>query len=71
MLCRNLLIYFNTDYQDTLFAKLHHALAPNGILILGDAEAPTLKYQHSFSRIMEFGPIYRKKQEKPHDIQRS
>lgn len=64
VLCRNLLIYFNTDYQDTLFAKLHHALAPNGILILGEAEAPTLKYRHYFSRITDFGPIYRKKQEK-------
>ena len=64
VLCRNLLIYFNTDYQDTLFAKLHHALAPNGILILGEAEAPTLKYQRYFNRITDFGPIYRKKQEK-------
>jgi chemotaxis methyl-accepting protein methylase len=64
VLCRNLLIYFNTGYQDILFAKLHHSLAPNGILILGEAEAPTLKYQHSFSRITDFGPIYRKKQKK-------
>jgi chemotaxis methyl-accepting protein methylase len=64
VLCRNLLIYFNTDYQDTLFAKLHHSLSPKGILVLGEAEAPTPKYQHSFIRMGEFGPIYRKKQEK-------
>ncbi|PKL38233.1 MAG: chemotaxis protein CheR [Candidatus Riflebacteria bacterium HGW-Riflebacteria-1] len=63
ILCRNLLIYFNTDYQKTIFTKLHHALAQNGILILGQAEAPGPKHQHFFSRIIDFSPIYRKRQE--------
>ena len=42
VLCRNLLIYFNTEYQETIFEKLYHSLAKNGILILGEAEAPVM-----------------------------
>lgn len=61
VLCRNLLIYFNPDYQETIFEKLYHALAKNGILILGEAEAPTTKYQRHFSRVFDFSPIYRKR----------
>ncbi len=58
VLCRNLLIYFNTLYQETIFAKLHRALAKNGCLILGEAEAPTIKYQRYFKRQLDFSPIY-------------
>jgi chemotaxis protein methyltransferase CheR len=61
VLCRNLLIYFNTEYQETIFEKLYHSLAKNGILILGEAEAPTMTYRHHFSRIFDFSPIYRKR----------
>ncbi|OGK08412.1 MAG: chemotaxis protein CheR [Candidatus Riflebacteria bacterium GWC2_50_8] len=64
VLCRNLLIYFNTNYQKTILAKLHHAIARNGVLILGQAEAPDLQYRHCFSRAVDFSPIYRKCQEK-------
>ena len=60
VLCRNLLIYFNTEYQETIFAKLYHSLAKNGILILGEAEAPVMKYKRHFSRVFDFSPIYRK-----------
>ena len=58
VLCRNLLIYFNTLCQETIFAKLHHALANHGCLILGEAEAPTIKYQRYFKRQLDFSPIY-------------
>jgi chemotaxis protein methyltransferase CheR len=61
VLCRNLLIYFNIEYQETIFAKLHRALAENGCLILGEAEAPTMAYQRHFSRVFDFSPIYRKR----------
>ncbi|MBA4397374.1 MAG: chemotaxis protein CheR [Syntrophus sp. (in: bacteria)] len=61
VLCRNLLIYFNIEYQETIFARLYHSLAKNGILILGEAEAPTIKYQRCFSRVIDFSPIYRKR----------
>jgi len=58
VLCRNLLIYFTTLYQETIFAKLHHALANHGCLILGEAEAPTIRYQRYFKRHLNFSPIY-------------
>ena len=61
VLCRNLLIYFNPEYQETIFSRLSHALAENGHLILGEAEARPLKYQRYFERVFEFSPIYRKK----------
>jgi len=61
VLCRNLLIYFNTEYQETIFEKLYHSLAKNGILILGEAEAPTTMYRHHFSRVFDFSPTYRKR----------
>ena len=60
VLCRNLLIYFNTEYQEAIFARLHQAIADNGHLVLGEAEAPSLACQRRFSRVFEFSPIYRK-----------
>ncbi|MDK9707162.1 MAG: protein-glutamate O-methyltransferase CheR [Desulforhopalus sp.] len=60
VLCRNLLIYFNSDYQEIIFAKLHNALAAKGYLVLGDTEAPSIAYQKHFSRLLNFSPIYRK-----------
>jgi chemotaxis protein methyltransferase CheR len=60
VICRNLLIYFNTEYQETIFTKLYHSLAENGYLILGEAEAPTLRFQRQFRRVFDFSPIYRK-----------
>jgi len=60
VLCRNLLIYFNTEYQETIFEKLHRSLARDGYLILGEAETPTITYQRHFRRVIDFSPIYRK-----------
>lgn len=61
VLCRNLLIYFNIDYQDIIFEKLYRSLASQGYLILGEAEAPTMTYRRHFSRSFDFSPIYRKR----------
>ena len=60
VLCRNLLIYFSIEYQEIIFAKLYHSLASNGILVLGEAEEPTMTYRRHFSRVVDFSPIYRK-----------
>jgi chemotaxis protein methyltransferase CheR len=59
--CRNLLIYFNSEYQETILTKLHRSLAGNGYLVLGEAEAPTLAWQCHFDRVFDFSPIYRKR----------
>lgn len=65
VLCRNLLIYFNLEYQETIFEKLYHSLSPNGFLILGEAEGPTMTWRRYFSRVFDFSPIYRKKSKRP------
>ena len=62
VLCRNLLIYFNIKYQETIFTKLYHSLSQNGILVLGEAEEPAMAYRRHFSRVVDFSPIYRKRQ---------
>ncbi len=63
VLCRNLLIYFNTEYQEAVLEKLYHSLAGNGYLVLGEAETPTIKYRRRFTRLIDFSPIYRKRWE--------
>ncbi len=60
VLCRNLLIYFNAEYQERIFERLHHALADRGYLVLGEAEAPAMTQHRRFKRVFEFGPVYRK-----------
>lgn len=61
VLCRNLSIYFNPEYQEIIFEKLHHSLAQKGYLILGESETPPMMYRHHFSRMFDFSPIYRKR----------
>jgi chemotaxis protein methyltransferase CheR len=36
--CRNVLIYFDRDTQEQLFAKFHAALSPDGFMVLGKVE---------------------------------
>lgn len=38
IVCRNVIIYFSRDAQAALFEKLHHALVPGGVLMLGKVE---------------------------------
>ena len=59
--CRNVLIYFNMEYQDLIFGKLYRSLAKNGYLILGEAEIPTLKYQRFLKKVNECCHIYQKR----------
>jgi two-component system CheB/CheR fusion protein len=39
VICRNVLIYFDTDAQRQILKRLHYALEPGGILFLGKAES--------------------------------
>ena len=61
VLCRNLLIYFNMEYQDTIFDKLYRSLSNNGYLILGNAEIPAMKYQRHFRRVDALYHVYQKR----------
>ena len=61
VLCRNVLIYLNTEYQDLIFEKLYRSLAKNGYLVLGEAEIPSIKYQRRFKKVNECCHIYQKR----------
>ena len=39
LVCRNVLIYFDTDLQKQILTRLHYALEPGGILFLGKSES--------------------------------
>src|SRR5438067_3222610 len=39
VMCRNVLIYFDTHTQKQIIARLHYALDPGGVLFLGKAES--------------------------------
>lgn len=65
VLCRNLLIYYNADYQDVIFAKLHAALAPGAYLMLGEAETPPPAYQSALRRVADFSSIYQRQPQPP------
>lgn len=60
VLCRNVLIYFTTAYQDKIFDKLYRALAQHGYLVLGEAEIPSPKYERYFRRVNDCCHIYQK-----------
>ncbi|MCF8298213.1 MAG: protein-glutamate O-methyltransferase CheR [Saprospiraceae bacterium] len=60
VLCRNVLIYFEFEYQKIIFDKLYRSLKPNGYLILGEAETPIEEFKHKFKRENNFSKIYKK-----------
>ena len=39
LLCRNVLIYFNSELQRSTLKRLHYALEPGGVLMLGKSES--------------------------------
>lgn len=39
LVCRNLLIYFDSDLQKQILSRLHYALDPGGVLFLGKSES--------------------------------
>jgi len=61
VLCRNVLIYFNTNFQESIFDKLYGSLNPGGHLVLGEAEVPIGKYRNEFRRIVRCCKIYQKR----------
>lgn len=58
--CRNVLIYFEPEFQKIIFNKLYNSLIKNGYLILGEAETPVDGYKHKFCRESKYCKIYRK-----------
>ncbi len=58
--CRNLLIYFNREYQDRIMEKLYKAVSPGGYLILGESEVPPPEFQRHFKRLDGCCHVYQK-----------
>lgn len=60
ILCRNFLMYLETEAYSQVCDNLYRALKPGGILMLGCAETIPEKHAGSFENIFEFGQMYRK-----------
>lgn len=58
--CRNVLIYFNPEYQEIIFDKLYKSLNCNGLLILGEVESPSEKYRNKYKQENNCCKIYTK-----------
>ena len=60
VLCRNVLIYFSTDVQASVFGQLDRSLAPGGYLVLGDSETPCRELDGKLQTLDRRNRIYRK-----------
>ena len=60
IICRNLLIYFDTTLQERIIPVFHYALKPEGYLVLGEAETVG-KFAYLFQPITKKGIVFRKK----------
>jgi chemotaxis protein methyltransferase CheR len=61
VLCRNVLIYFSTQWQHLILDKLYRSLLKGGFLVLGESESPPEDYQHRLVRRNDCCHIYRKR----------
>ena len=59
LVCRNSLMYFNTEAQSRILARFHFALGEHGVLFLGKAEM-LLSHTHLFAPIDLRQRIFRK-----------
>src|SRR5579864_2781442 len=46
LVCRNVLIYFDSDLQKQILTRLHYALEPGGVLFLGKSESQLANSPH-------------------------
>jgi len=64
IMCRNVLIYFDSHLHERVLPIFHYGLKPNGFLVLGESESVG-KFQYLFEPITPKGLIYKKKQAQP------
>ena len=60
ILCRNLLIYFGTELQQQVIPVFHHALNPQGYLLLGKSE--NILQSDLFSKVNATHKIFQKRE---------
>lgn len=59
--CRNLLIYMKTHLQDQLIGIFHQALAPQGLLFIGQSESLSFVGNALFSPIDHYHRLFRRR----------
>jgi two-component system CheB/CheR fusion protein len=64
IMCRNVLIYFDSYLHEKILHIFHYGLKTNGFLVLGESESVG-KFQYLFQPIIPGSLIYRKKQAQP------
>ena len=64
IMCRNLLIYFDSKLQERILPLFHYGLKPNGYLILGESESVG-KFTYLFEPLTKKGVAFKKKQAQP------
>jgi two-component system CheB/CheR fusion protein len=64
IVCRNVLIYIDSPFQEKIIPIFNYALKPDGYLILGESESVG-KFTNMFEPIAKRGPVFRKKSEQP------
>jgi two-component system CheB/CheR fusion protein len=64
IVCRNLLIYFESKLQERIMPLFHYGLKPNGYLVLGESESVG-KFHYLFEPLIKKGVVYKKKQAQP------
>lgn len=60
LFCRNLFIYFDKHLQESVFEKLHYALKPGGVLVLGRSEAVPQAWAPRYRPLTKRTSIFRK-----------
>jgi len=60
ILCRNVLIYFDLSLQEQVVAKFLEALAPGGLLVLGESELLPEAHRGRFHRVTDTCKIFQK-----------
>ncbi len=65
ILCRNVLIYFEPDYQSFICEQIYRALADGGYLLLGRTESLPAPWARRFERVTDCCPLYRKPRRAP------
>ena len=60
ILCRNVLIYFQSGFQEIIFDKLMRSLSVNGYLVLGKTETLPSRFRQHADVISEYCHVYKK-----------
>jgi chemotaxis methyl-accepting protein methylase len=61
VLCRNLLIYFENDYRQLIFEKIHRSLNRYGFMILGKTENVPSAFRGRFRKLNDYCNVYQKR----------